>query len=342
MKILVTGGTGYLGSHTIVDLVESGMEVVCVDNFSRSHPSAVQGISEITGQPLDHVEADLTDKEAVMDLFAEHNDIDGIIHFAAYKAVGESVEKPLLYYQNNLVSLLNILEAMQKYEVHNLIFSSSCSVYGDADTLPVSETTPLKKAQSPYGSTKQMCEQIIVDEAHASTDSNFVILRYFNPVGAHPSALIGEYPIDKPNNLVPVITRTAIGKSEKMYVWGDDYDTRDGSCIRDYIHVMDIAHAHTLAIQHLLHNKNKENLEIYNLGTGRGVSVLEAIEAFEKVTDQKLNYEIGPRRQGDVVAVYADNHKAAQNLEWKTQYDLDEMMKTAWEWEKQLAKMRTV
>ncbi len=342
MKILVAGGAGYIGSHTIVDLHNAGFDVLCVDNFSRSHQSVLEGIQEITGKPVDFVKLDLTDKAALMSMLENHPDIDGIIHFAAYKAVGESVEKPLMYYQNNLISLMNLLEAMERYSINNLIFSSSCSVYGDADELPVSETTSLKNAESPYGSSKQMSERIIEDQAHAQAQENFVLLRYFNPVGAHPSAAIGEYPIGTPNNLVPVITSTAMGARDKMYVWGDDYNTRDGSCIRDYIHVMDIAHAHTLAMKYLLEKKNTQNLEIFNLGTGQGVSVLEAIRAFEKISGEKLNYEVGPRREGDVVAVYADNQKAQKLLQWTTQYDLDEMMRTAWEWEKSLQKKHTV
>ncbi len=342
MKILVAGGAGYIGSHTIVDLIESGFEVVCVDNFSRSHRESIDGIREITGQDIECIDLDITDKNALFATLQKHNDVAGIIHFAAYKAVGESVEEPLMYYQNNLISLINLLEGMEKFGIDKFIFSSSCSVYGDADELPVSESTALKEAQSPYGSTKQMGETIIRDVAVAQPQENFVLLRYFNPVGAHPSGAIGEYPIDTPNNLVPVITRTAIGQIEKMYVWGADYDTRDGSCIRDYIHVMDIAHAHTLAMKYLIEGKNNENFEIFNLGTGKGVSVIEAINAFEKVTGEKLNYELGPRREGDVVAVYADNQKAKESLNWNTEYNLDEMMKTAWQWEKNLQKKRTV
>ncbi len=342
MKILVAGGAGYIGSHTMVDLIEAGFDVICADNFSRSHRSSIAGVQRIVRQEIVYYELDLTDKAALFALLEEHDDIKGIIHFAAYKAVGESVEKPLMYYQNNLVSLMNILEGMERHGIDNFIFSSSCSVYGDTDDLPVSESTQLKEAQSPYGSTKQMGETIIRDVAKAQEQENFVLLRYFNPVGAHPSGEIGEYPVSKPNNLVPVITQTAIGKMDKMYVWGDDYDTRDGSCVRDYVHVSDIAHAHTLAMQYLLQKKNSSNLEIFNLGTGRGVTVLEAIDAFEKVSGQKLNYEMGPRREGDVVAVYADNKKAQEKLHWNAQYSLEDMMRTAWEWEKSLQKQRTV
>ncbi len=338
MKILVTGGAGYIGSHTIVDLIESGFEVVSIDNFSRSNGQAFDGIEKITRKRIQNYNIDLTDKSALLHTIEQIGKIDGIIHFAAYKAVGESVDQPLMYYQNNLISLLNLLEVTDRYEIPYFIFSSSCSVYGDADELPVSETTPLQDAQSPYGSTKQMSERIITDVAQAGQDTDYVLLRYFNPVGAHPSAEIGEYPIDRPNNLVPVITQTAIGKIDKMYVWGADYDTRDGSAIRDYIHVVDIAHAHTLALQYIIDSRNPSSLEILNLGTGEGVSVLEAISAFEKVAQQKLNYEIGPRREGDVVAVYADNRKAQKELGWVPQYALEDMMSTAWEWEKNLQK----
>ncbi len=333
MKILVAGGAGYIGSHTIVDLIDAGFEVVSIDNFSRSSPKSLEGIKNITGQQIKNYDVDLTDKDVLFETLQEIGDLDGIIHFAAFKSVGESVEKPLMYYENNLISLFNLLEATKKFDIPNFIFSSSCSVYGDAQELPVRECTTLMPAESPYGSTKQMSERIIHDVAAASDRNQYVLLRYFNPVGAHPSALIGEQAIDKPNNLVPVITQTAIGKLDKMYVWGDDYDTRDGSCIRDYIHVMDIAHAHTLALQYLIDEKNPNNIEILNLGTGEGVSVLEAIKAFEKVSGEKLNYEIGPRREGDVVAVYADNKKAQQVLGWKPQYQLEDMMLTAWEWE---------
>ncbi|MFN8261048.1 MAG: UDP-glucose 4-epimerase GalE [Chitinophagales bacterium] len=332
MKVIVTGGTGYIGSHTIVDLMKHGFEVICIDNLSRSKEYALSGIEKISGKkPLFHY-IDLCNKEATFDVISGHQDAVGIIHFAALKSVPESVEQPLLYYHNNVDSLLNILAAVNEFHIPNFVFSSSCSVYGNSDELPVTENTPIKTAESPYAHTKQMGEDIIrnFSKVHAS---QHILLRYFNPIGAHPSSFIGELPIDKPNNLVPYITQTAIGKLQQLTVFGDDYETRDGSCIRDYIHVCDIAHAHTLALQHLLNKENESNIEVFNLGTGMGVSVLEVIEAFEKVSGQKLNYTIGPRRAGDVVAIYADNTKAEVRLGWKCQYSLEDAMDSAWNWE---------
>ncbi len=337
MKILVTGGNGYIGSHTMVDLIENGMEVVCVDNLSRSNRSTLDAVEKLTSTKIPFYEVDLCDLDASKAIFEHEKDIDGIIHFAAYKSVGESVEKPLMYYRNNINSLLNVIELAENNGVQNLIYSSSCSVYGNANELPVTEDTPLEEPASPYANTKKIGEDIVRDATLADS-LKAISLRYFNPVGAHSSALIGEEPIDKPNNLVPVITQTAIGQIDKMHVWGTDYDTRDGSCIRDYIHVSDIAHAHTLAVKHLLANDTSSSYDVYNLGTGNGVTVLEALDAFEKVSGQKVNYEKGPRREGDVVAVYADNTKAKENLQWETQYGIEEMMKSAWDWQQNLAK----
>lgn len=336
-KILVTGGCGYIGSHTIVDLIENGFNPICVDNNSRSTEALLSGIKEITGVKVKNYKVDLTNFDETYAVFQENTDIKGIIHFAAYKAVGESVEQPLMYFENNLFSLINILKCAVEFNVPNFIFSSSCTVYGNPDNIPVTEASVTKPAESPYGATKQMGEDI-VKEITKTTEMQSILLRYFNPVGAHTSALIGELPLGKPQNLVPAITQTAIGKIKELTVYGDDYPTRDGSCIRDYIHVCDIAHAHTLALQYLIGNKNQEKCEVFNLGTGDGVSILEAIEAFEKITGKKLNYKIGPRRQGDVIAIYADNALAKERLNWSPQYSLNEMMATAWKWELKLHK----
>lgn len=334
-KILVTGGCGYIGSHTIVDLVQNGYEVISVDNNSRSNPVILSGIEQITGRKIKNYKVDLCNFDDTFAIFQENDDISGIIHFAAYKAVGESVENPLLYYENNLVSLINLLKCVQEFSIPHFVFSSSCTVYGNPDTVPVTESTPIKPAESPYGATKQMGEQIVCDFSK-SVSVNSVLLRYFNPAGAHPSAIIGEMPVGKPQNLVPAITQTAIGRIEKMFVHGDDYPTRDGSCIRDYIHICDLANAHTLALKFLEEKRNNSSCEIFNLGTGNGISVLEAIHAFEKVSGVKLNYEIGPRRPGDVVAVYANNDLAKNVLGWNPVFSLDDMMTTAWKWELRL------
>ena len=334
--ILVTGGTGYIGAHTIVDLIENGFEVISADNLSRSSASSLIGIEKITGKKIKNYEIDLTDKKAAEQIFIQHKNITGIIHFAAYKAVGESVEKPLEYYQNNIGSLMNLLALSIQYQVKHFIFSSSCTVYGNPDSIPVTEKTPLQKAASPYGATKQMGETIVQDTS-AAHPMAAILLRYFNPVGAHPSIAIGELPIGHPQNLVPAITQTAIGKLPKMQVHGNDYDTRDGSCIRDYIHVCDIAHAHTLALQYSIKENAFNHCEVFNLGTGKGITVLEAIAAFEKVSGVRLNYEIGPRRAGDIVAIYANNDYAVKKLGWNCKYDLNDMMRTAWLWEKSLA-----
>jgi len=335
--ILVTGGCGYIGAHTIVDLIENGFNVISVDNLSRASDQSIVGIEKITGKKIKNYKVDLTDKVATENIFIENRGITGIIHFAAYKAVGESVELPLDYYENNLFSLVHLLQMSVKYHAKHFIFSSSCTVYGNPDTTRVTEATPLQTAASPYGATKQMGEVIVKDAAHTYPISA-ILLRYFNPVGAHPSTAIGELPIGRPQNLVPAITQTAIGKLPKMQVHGTDYDTRDGSCIRDYIHVCDIAHAHTLALQYSIKKNQEKSCEVFNLGTGNGITVLEAIQAFEKVSGVKLNYEIGPRRAGDIVAIYANNDKAVKELGWNCKYGLEEMMLTAWQWEQSLAK----
>jgi UDP-glucose 4-epimerase len=335
--ILVTGGCGYIGAHTIVDLLENGFEVVSADNLSRASEHSLSGIEKITGKKIKNYCVDLTDAKATENIFIENPSIIGIIHFAAYKAVGESVEKPLEYYENNIFSLVHLLKMAVKYNAKHFIFSSSCTVYGNPDAIPVTEQTELKPAASPYGATKQMGETIVRDTAFVQPLST-ILLRYFNPVGAHPSTAIGELPIGRPQNLVPAITQTAIGKLDTMHVYGDDYDTRDGSCIRDYIHVCDIAHAHTLALQYSIKNNQVKSCEVFNLGTGNGITVLEAIKAFEKVAGVSLNYKIGPRRAGDIVAIYANNDFAVKKLGWEIKYSLEDMMRTAWAWEQSLVK----
>ncbi|PSL22803.1 UDP-glucose 4-epimerase GalE [Chitinophaga ginsengisoli] len=332
MKVLVTGGCGYIGAHTIVDLINNGFDVVSVDSNIRSSTQLLDGIEKITGKKIRNYKVDLCNLEDTHAVFHENRDIVGVIHFAALKTVPESVADPLLYFHNNLASLVNVLKCVKEFNVPNLVFSSSCSVYGNATELPVVEATPLGEAQSPYARTKQMGEQMIQDYSRVN-DTQSILLRYFNPVGAHPSALIGELPLGRPDNLVPVITQTAIGKIPKLTVFGHDYDTRDGSCIRDYIHVMDIANAHTRALQYLLDQKNTDNCEVFNLGTGNGVTVLEAIKAFEKISGVKLNYELGPRRPGDVIAIYANNTKAKEALGWEPNIGIEDMMRTAWQWE---------
>ena len=336
-KILVTGGCGYIGVHTIVDLVQNGYEVISVDNNSRSNIAILEGAEKIIGKKIKNYVVDLCNLKDTETIFEENKDINGIIHFAAYKAVGESVEKPLMYYENNLGSLVNILKCAEKYVIPNFVFSSSCTVYGNPDAIPVTEETPQKPAESPYGATKQMGE-VIVRDAVKSNQVQAILLRYFNPVGSHPSTLIGEIPLGRPANLVPAITQTAIGKLPTMHVWGNDYDTRDGSCLRDYIHVCDIAHAHTLALNFLISKQNKVNPAIFNLGTGDGFTVLEVIHAFEKTSGVKLNYTVGPRRGGDVMAIYANNNKAKTELNWQPKYSLDQMMDSAWKWELALKK----
>jgi len=334
-KILVTGGCGYIGGHTIVDLANNGFEVISVDDLSRGSLRMLAGVEKILGRPVKNYKVDLTNLEDTQAIFMENPGIAGIIHFAAYKSVPESVAEPLKYYRNNLNSLINILLCAEAFKVPHIVFSSSCSVYGNAQQLPVDESAPLSEAESPYARTKQIGEDICRDFTRRNRDFNTILLRYFNPVGAHPSAIIGELQ-EKPENLVPVITQTAIGKRAEMQVFGSDYDTRDGSCVRDYIHVMDIANAHTRALQYMLEDRNSDNCEVFNLGSGNGVTVLELIHAFEKVSGQPLNYKTGPRRAGDVIAIYANNNKAKNFLGWTPQYDLDQMMDTAWRWEQAL------
>jgi UDP-glucose 4-epimerase len=335
-KILVTGGCGYIGGHTIVDLIQNGFDVISVDNLSRGSAKMLQGIEKIVGKPVKNYKVDLCDLDDVEAIFIENPDLVGVIHFAAYKSVPESVEQPLMYFRNNLNSLMNVLQCAEDFDVDNFVFSSSCSVYGNATKLPVSEDALLVEPESPYARTKQMGEAICRDFTNLHKDFNTTLLRYFNPAGAHPSGLIGEFQ-DLTENVVPVITQTAMGKRKEMTVFGNDYDTRDGSCVRDYIHVCDIAHAHTLALKHIIEDRNKSNCEVFNLGSGDGVTVLELINAFERVSGKKLNYNLGPRRPGDVVEIYADTTKARKELNWQTDYDLDAMMKTAWQWEQNYA-----
>lgn len=334
-RILVTGGCGYIGSHTLVDLIENGYEVISADNYSRSEERMFDGVEAITGQRVENIEVDLASDDAVQVLMSKAGDIDGIIHFAAYKSVPESVRHPLRYYSNNLNSTANMLEFARLKRVRNFVFSSSCTVYGSPEVLPVTEESPAGQIESPYGMTKVIGEQMIRDVIKSGQELQACLLRYFNPVGAHPSALIGELPIDVPNNLVPYITQTAVGVRDLLTVFGGDYETRDGSCIRDFIHVSDIAHAHTLALQFMEHNSGVR-CDVFNLGTGNGVTVLEAVKAFEAVNDISLNYVVGPRRDGDIAAVYADNSKAIRELGWEVRYDLKEMMKSALAWERRL------
>ena len=331
-KVLVTGGCGYIGSHTIIDLIDNGFEVISVDNNSNSDLMSLAGVRKITNHRVKNYTVDLCDYEKTAKIFRNES-FDGVIHFAALKSVGESVFEPLRYFDNNITSLLNVLKCCKAYGVNNFIFSSSCSVYGNAKDLPVTEDTAFEEAECPYARTKQMGEQIIRDFSFANKGIKSINLRYFNPAGAHPSALIGEASLNAPTNLIPVITETAIGKRESLTVFGNDYDTRDGSCVRDYIHVMDLANAHTKAIQYIMDNKNEKNCEVFNLGIGEGVTVLEAINAFEKVSGKKLNYILGDRRPGDVVSIYASMDKAKEKLKWETKYNIEDIMRTAWEWE---------
>jgi UDP-glucose 4-epimerase len=339
-KILVTGGCGYIGGHTIVDLIQNGFEVISVDDLSRGSLKMLDGIEKITGKRVKNYKVDLCDLDDTEAIFLENPDLVGVIHFAAYKSVPESVANPLLYFKNNFNSLINILQCAEEFDVDNFVFSSSCSVYGNTTQLPVIEETPFPEPESPYARTKQVGEAICRDFSNINKHFNTILLRYFNPVGAHPSAIIGEFQ-DLSESVVPVITQTAIGKRKEMTVFGSDYDTRDGSCVRDYIHVSDIASAHTKALQYIIDDRNKSNCEIFNLGTGNGVTVLELINAFEKVSGQKLNYKIGPRRPGDVIEVYANNNKARTLLGWETIHDLEAMMDTAWRWEQAYAASKT-
>ncbi len=332
--ILITGGAGYIGSHTIIELLKTTeFRIISIDNFSNSSIKTYDRIEKISGKKITNYTVDICDKINLEKLFEAEKNIVGIIHFAAFKSVPESVSNPFKYYHNNISSLLNILECCLKFNIPNFIFSSSCSVYGNISNLPVKEDTILGKAESPYAYTKQVGEEIIKDYTIAFPKLKTILLRYFNPVGAHSSGLIGELPIHKANNLVPIITQTAIGKIQQMTVFGSDYPTRDGTCIRDYIHVTDIANAHIKALMVLINGSNKSNYSIFNLGTGNGISVLEAIDAFEKISGQKLNYFIGDKRPGDVIAIYSDTEKSRVELGWEPQYNLEDMMETAWKWE---------
>lgn len=337
-RILVTGGTGYIGSHTVVCLMEQGYDVVIVDNLSNSNVEVLDGIEKIVGRRPDFENIDCLDFANMDRLFDRYTDIEAIIHFAASKAVGESVEKPLLYYRNNIVSLVNLLELMSKHSVHHIVFSSSCTVYGqpDAQHLPVDETAPIQKALSPYGNTKQINEEIIQDTCHANEHIHATILRYFNPIGAHPSAEIGELPNGVPNNLLPFVTQTAAGLREKLRVFGDDYNTPDGSCIRDYIYVLDLAKAHVKAVERMLSGKAEEQVEIFNLGTGRGLSVLEILRTFIKVSGVNVPYEIVGRREGDIEQVWAKPDRANKVLGWKADTPVEDVLLSAWKWEKHL------
>ena len=335
-RILVTGGTGYIGSHTVVELQNSGFEVVIIDNLSNSNKDVIDGIEKITGLRPDFVEADCTDIVALRNLFEKYSDIKGIINFAASKAVGESVHKPLLYYRNNLNTLINLLELMPEFDVKGIVFSSSCTVYGEPDINPVDESAPIKKATSRYGNTKQICEEIITDAVNAGAPYKSIILRYFNPVGAHPSAEIGELPNGVPQNLIPYLTQTAIEIRKELSVFGDDYNTPDGSCIRDFINVVDLAKAHVTAIKRMLEEKSSESVEIFNLGTGEGVSVLQLINTFEASTGVKVPYKIVGRREGDIEKVWAEPTKANKVLGWKADTPLADTMISAWKWQQKL------
>lgn len=336
--ILITGGTGYIGSHTCVELLNQGYEVVIADNLSNSEISVLDGIYKITGKKPGFEKTDLSDSSETERLFDKYPAINSVIHFAAFKAVGESVNFPLKYYHNNINSLINLLSQMEKRNIPNFVFSSSCTVYGEPDTLPVTENSPIKPANSPYGNTKQICEEILSDSTKINPGLKTICLRYFNPIGAHPSALIGELPLGIPNNLVPFITQTAIGLRKELQVFGNDYNTPDGSAIRDYINVVDLSKAHLTAIERLIDNKNKLNFEVFNLGTGRGLSVFEIIKTFEKVSGLKVKYRITGRRAGDVEKVYADTRFANTELGWKAEKNLEETLLSAWNWEKHLHK----
>ena len=337
-RILVTGGTGYIGSHTVVELVQKGYDVVIVDNLSNSNQAVLDGITAIVGSTPDFVQADCCDQTAMDALFAQYNDIEGVIHFAASKAVGESVEQPLMYYRNNLMSLVTVLEVMKKHNVKNIVFSSSCTVYGqpNAEHLPVDETAPIQKALSPYGNTKQINEEIISDQAHADSSLHATILRYFNPIGAHPSAMIGELPNGVPQNLLPFVTQTAAGLRAELKVFGDDYNTPDGSCIRDYIYVVDLAKAHVKAVERMLAGLPTEQVEVFNLGTGRGLSVLEILRTFIQVTGVNIPYQIVGRREGDIEQVWAKPDKANTVLGWSADTPIEEVLLSAWKWEQKI------
>lgn len=335
-KVIVTGGTGYIGSHTAVELIADGFDVVIIDNLYNSDITVLDGIQAITGIKPRFYDYDICDSNKLNEVFIAEGKVDAIIHFAAYKAVGESVRKPLEYYRNNLVSLMNLLEMMEQHGTSALVFSSSCTVYGQPDTLPVTESSPVREAVSPYGYTKQIGEIIIRDAMAARQMQKAISLRYFNPIGAHPTAYIGELPHGVPENLVPFITQTAIGLRDELRVFGNDYNTPDGSCIRDYLHVVDLAKAHVVALKRLLEGHNKANYEVFNLGMGKGVSVLEAIAAFERATGEKVRYSVTARRPGDIEKIWADPSLANRELKWKTEITLDEAMETAWRWEKKI------
>lgn len=340
MKVIVTGGTGFIGSHTVVELMAAGYDPVIADNLSNSELSVLDGIKEITGKQVAFEKVELSDVDSCKQFFQKHSDAVGTIHFAALKAVGESVSQPLRYYKNNLVGLINVIEGMKENGIPNIIFSSSCTVYGQPDILPVTESSPIKIADSPYGNTKQVCEEILRQDIKSRDDGAAAIsLRYFNPIGAHKSASIGELPIGVPANLMPYITQTAAGLRKQLSVFGDDYDTRDGTAIRDYIHVVDLAQAHVVAIQRLVDKKYKSQYEVFNLGTGTGSTVLEVIQSFERSTGQKLNYKIVARRPGDARATFADTTKATNELGWKTKLSMDDMTASAWSWQKKLSNL---
>lgn len=340
-KILVTGGAGYIGAHTVVELQAAGYQPIIIDDFSKSDQTLLDGIEKITGVNNSFYEGNCCDQDFLRSVFKKEQGIAGVMHFAAYKSVGESVEQPLLYYRNNLDSLLSLMEVMGEFEVTSLIFSSSCTVYGEPDHIPVDENATFKKAESPYGATKQMCERILEDTTAADKKLKTISLRYFNPIGAHPSALIGELPIDRPNNLVPFITQTAAGVREKLTIFGNDYDTPDGTCIRDFIHVLDLAKAHVHALKAILSQEKSLGYQFYNLGTGEGVSVLQLVKEFIDVTGVRLNYEFGPRRSGDVVKTYANSTKAQKELGWKAVYSTKDALVHAWAWEKRLRNITT-
>jgi UDP-glucose 4-epimerase len=335
MKILVTGGLGFIGSHTVVELQSQGFEVIIIDNLSNTSLSVLDGIATITGINTAFEKLDLRDKEKVQDFFKRHHDIDGVIHFAASKAVGESVGNPLLYYENNINTLVYLLQELEKKSAANFIFSSSCTVYGQAEKMPITEDASIQTAMSPYGNTKQIGEEIITDVAKV-TNINAILLRYFNPIGAHPSAEIGELPIGVPQNLVPFITQTGFGLRQELSVYGNDYPTSDGTCVRDYIHVVDLAKAHVIALQRLLNKKNVDKVETFNLGTGTGSTVLEVITTFEKVSGKKLPYKIVDRREGDVTSAYANTDKANNILGWSAQSTLEQALDSAWKWEQKI------
>ena len=335
--MIVTGGMGYIGSHTIVDLIQKGFEVVSIDNLSRANPHCIEGIKQITGVTVKNYQVDLCDSGKTRDVISENRDAVGIIHFGAYKDVLESVNEPLVYYHNNISSTVNVLKCAEEFKIKHFIFSSSCTVYGNIETLPVSEETPFGKPACPYALTKQIGEKMIVDMAQGS-DIKFVLLRYFNPAGAHVSGAIGEFLHTKGNHLVPVITQVAAGIRTELTINGTDYPTRDGTGLRDFIHVMDIAEAHSLALNSSIEGRFKSKIEIFNLGTGDGITVLEAVKCFEQANGLKLNYKIGPRREGDIVAIYASNEKARKQLNWKPKYSLTDIMRTAWQWEQRMRK----